>query len=166
MKNTKGLPFIYHVGSDIETSAFFAEFEKEADAIAFAKRNMDKLPFVQKITLEYDENGFETAVDYIDIWDHTMADTNYTSKSEDNYWDKLAADEQERIENEPDLGDTTWFESVDPDNLVETMEENEDMVECKECFDLFPKADCVKLDIGYICPTCADAGKLISVSDK
>lgn len=67
MKNTKGLPFIYHVGSDIETSTFFAEFESESEAIEFAKLNMDKLPFVQKIVLEYDENGFETAVDYIDI---------------------------------------------------------------------------------------------------
>lgn len=50
--------------------------------------------------------------------------------------------------------------------MVEAMEENEDMVECKECFELFPKADCIKLDIGYLCPTCADAGKLITVSDE
>ena len=44
------------------------------------------------------------------------------------------------------------------------MEENEDMVECKECFDLFPKADCVKLAFGYICPTC-NHGSEVADSD-
>jgi hypothetical protein len=28
------------------------------------------------------------------------------------------------------------------------------MVECKECFDLFPKAECERAEVGYICPTC------------
>ena len=147
MENTKGLPFIYHVGSDIETSTFFAEFESEDKAIAFAKRNMDKLPFVQKIVLDYDENGIETAVDYIDIWDHTMEDAA-EAEAEDDFF-AFKEDEIPAIES-----------------LVETMEENEDMVECKECFELFPKADCIKLDVGYICPTCCDSGKLIIVSDE
>jgi hypothetical protein len=40
------------------------------------------------------------------------------------------------------------------EQMVEAIEETEDMVECKECFDLFPKVDCTKLDHGYICPTC------------
>lgn len=40
------------------------------------------------------------------------------------------------------------------EQMVETIEEAEDMVECKECFDLFPKAECTKMDHGYICPTC------------
>lgn len=40
------------------------------------------------------------------------------------------------------------------EQMVETIEEAEDMVECKECFDLFPKAECTKIDHGYICPTC------------
>ena len=40
------------------------------------------------------------------------------------------------------------------EQMVETIEEAEDMVECKECFDLFPKAECIKMDHGYICPTC------------
>lgn len=78
----------------------------------------------------------------------------------------MAAQFEEEEKNKYDAGDTTWFESVDTNDLVEAMEENEDMVECKECFELFPKVDGIKLDIGYICPTCADAGKLISVSDE
>lgn len=40
------------------------------------------------------------------------------------------------------------------DEMVEALEENEDMVECKECFDLFPKTDCEKSKVGYICPVC------------
>jgi hypothetical protein len=40
------------------------------------------------------------------------------------------------------------------EQMVEAIEETEDMVECKECFDLFPKAECTKIDHGYICPTC------------
>lgn len=40
------------------------------------------------------------------------------------------------------------------EDMVEDLELNEDMVECKECFDLFPKAEGVKLEVGYICPTC------------
>lgn len=43
---------------------------------------------------------------------------------------------------------------LDFENLVEVLEDQEDMVECKECFDLFPKAECAKQDIGYLCPTC------------
>ena len=40
------------------------------------------------------------------------------------------------------------------DEMVEALEENEDMVECKECFELFPKVDCERSDIGYVCPVC------------
>lgn len=40
------------------------------------------------------------------------------------------------------------------DEMVEALEENEDMVECKECFDLFPKAECERSEVGYVCPTC------------
>lgn len=44
------------------------------------------------------------------------------------------------------------------EDMVEDLELNEDMVECKECFDLFPKADCIKQEHGYICPTCGRIG--------
>lgn len=44
------------------------------------------------------------------------------------------------------------------EKMVETLEEAEDTVECKECFDLFPKAECEKHEMGgYICPTCKSA---------
>ena len=40
------------------------------------------------------------------------------------------------------------------DDLVERMEESEDLVECKECFDLFPKSEGIKIELGYLCPHC------------
>ena len=50
--------------------------------------------------------------------------------------------------------DTDLLEDRDFNAMVEALEENEDMVECKECFDLFPKADCEKSEVGYVCPVC------------
>ena len=44
--------------------------------------------------------------------------------------------------------------NVEFEELVERLEENEDVVECKECFELFPKEECTKLDVGYVCPHC------------
>ena len=60
---------------------------------------------------------------------------------------------------EEDGGDG-YYENLDPkaenfDQMVEDLELNEDMVECKECFDLFPKVDCMKQTIGYLCPECS-----------
>ncbi len=53
---------------------------------------------------------------------------------------------------------------LDFENLVEVLEDQEDMVECKECFDLFPKAECAKQDVGYICPTCGKMSRAQSMS--
>lgn len=58
---------IYIVGSDLETSSFYVEFDNEAQAIDFAKKNLDKLPFVQKVVTKYDELSNETFTEYIDI---------------------------------------------------------------------------------------------------
>lgn len=46
------------------------------------------------------------------------------------------------------------YEGIDFDALVEELEENEDMVECKECFDLVAKESCTKGDHGYVCEKC------------
>lgn len=150
MENTK---FIYAANSDLDDELFYAEFETKDEAINYALDHLDKLPFVDEIELAYDAEGTEDAISYKTIWDHTMAVQEEVAAAEDEaFWDFRAEQEAEAQANKYDLGDTTWFESLD--NLVENMEENEDMVECKECFDLFPKADCVKLAFGYICPHC------------
>ncbi len=145
---------IYSVNSDLDDGILYAEFETKEAAIEYATRNLDKLPFVDELKVTRDDEGeIADVLSYTTIWDHSMADGSEV-ESEGDYWDDLASmyDDSEKH----DLGDTTWFESMD--NLVETLEDNEDEVECKECFDLFPKADCIKVDIGYICPTCAEGG--------
>lgn len=146
---------VYAVNSDLDDGILYAEFETEDAAIEYAKRNLDKLPFVDELQVSRDANGeIDEVFEYKTIWDHTMVDSE--EETEDDYWDDLATmyDDSEKHA----IGNTTWFESVDTDELVETLEENEDTVECKECFDLFPKADCIKVDFGYICPTCAEGG--------
>lgn len=152
MDNAK---FIYIVNSDLDDALLYAEFPTEEEAIKYAKEHLDDLPYVDKVELEYDSDDIEDAVSYETIWDHTMAD-QAEEESEDDYWDMLAEIEAEKEEGKHVIGDTTWFESMD--NLVETLEDNEDTVECKECFELFPKVDCVKLAVGYVCPTCAECG--------
>lgn len=47
------------------------------------------------------------------------------------------------------------YEGIDFDALVEELEENEDMVECKECFDLVAKESCTKGEHGYVCEKCS-----------
>ena len=42
---------------------------------------------------------------------------------DDDYWKQLAEEEEERKEDEALLGDTSWFEDLDTDKLVETLEE-------------------------------------------
>ena len=148
------IKFIYTVDSDIDDELLYAEFETKDAAIAYAMRNLDKLPFVTEVEIEIDSySGIEDALSYNTIWDHTMAE-GAAEEPDDDYWDDLATMYDDTDKH--DLGDTTWFESMD--NLVETLEDNEDEVECKECFDLFPKTDCIKLAVGYVCPTCAECG--------
>lgn len=156
LKENTSSEVIYAVNSDLDDEILYAEFETEDAAIEYAKRNLNKLPFVDELQVSRDADGeIDDVFEYKTIWDHTMADS-VEDETEDDYWDDLAAmyDDSEKHA----IGATTWFESVDTDELVETLEENEDTVECKECFDLFPKADCIKVDFGYICPTCAEGG--------
>lgn len=170
MENTSN-PIIYAVNSDLDDGLLYAEFENKDTAIDYAKQHLDKLPFVDELEVSYDANGeIDNVFSYKTIWDHTMADQEAeaaiadTTDTEDAYWDFKGDQEVETNENKYDIGDTTWFESMN--NLVEEMEENENMVECKECFDLFPKTNCIKIDCGYVCPTCHNKGKVFTVSDN
>lgn len=47
------------------------------------------------------------------------------------------------------------YEDIDFDGLVEELEEHEDMVECKECYDLVAKESCIKGEHGYVCEKCS-----------
>lgn len=170
MENTSN-SIVYAVNSDLDDGLLYAEFENKDAAIDYAKQHLDKLPFVDELEVSYDANGeIEDVFNYKTIWDHTMSDQEAeaavadATDTEDAYWDFKGNQEVEAEKNKNDIGDTTWFESMD--NLVEEMEENENMVECKECFDLFPKTDCIKIDFGYVCPTCHNNGKVFTVSDN
>lgn len=46
-------------------------------------------------------------------------------------------------------------EEIDFDKLVEELEEHEDMVECKECYNLVAKESCIKGEHGYVCENCS-----------
>ena len=154
MVNTQN-PIVYAVNSDLDDGILYAEFATKEEAIDYAKKHMDKLPFVDELEVSYDANGeIDNVFSYKTVWAHNEEEV--VSETEDDYWNDLETMYDEEQASKHDLGDTTWFESMD--NLVETLEESEDTVECKECFDLFPKADCIKLDIGYVCPTCAEGG--------
>ena len=145
--------YVYIVHSDINENNIYAEFRTEAEALEYAKEHEDELTYVDKVEAALDEEGdIIEMFDSETIWVYGEDDSD--EESEDDYWDMMAEEEEERKEAEADLGDTTWFEGLDTDSLVETLEENEDVVECKECFELFPKEACTKIAIGYICPEC------------
>lgn len=147
---------VYTVNSDLDDEILYAEFDTKEEAIEYAKRNLDKLPFVDELHVSRDVDGeIDDVFEYKTIWDHTMADDT-KEETEDEYWDDLEAAHDAEEDGKHVIGDTTWFESMN--NLVETLEENEEMVECKECFELYPKSECIKLPIGYICPICAEGG--------
>ena len=146
--------YIYIVHSDINENNIYAEFPDEPSAIDYARRNASELTYVDKVEVQLDEDG-EILDEFGSetIW--VYSDEEAPTESEEDYWDMLAAEYEDQEANKHDLGDTTWFEGLDTDDLVETLEENETEVECKECFDIFPKDQCVKVAFGYICPTCS-----------
>ena len=146
--------YVYIVHSDINENNIYAEFETEEEAIEYARRNKDELTYVDRVEVALDEDGdIIEEFDSETIWVYDEEDED-SVEEDDDYWNQLAEEEEERKEDEALLGDTSWFEGLDTDKLVETLEENEDIVECKECFELFPKEACTKVAIGYICPEC------------
>ena len=147
--------YVYIVHSDINENNIYAEFATEEEAIEYAKRHIDELTYVDKVEALLDDEGdISEILNSETIWVYDEEPKEYNTEIEDDYWDQLAKEEADKKDAEGLLGDTTWFEDLDTDALVETLEENEDIVECKECFELFPKEDCIKLEVGYLCPHC------------
>ena len=130
-------------------------------AKAFALSNMSKKPEIHQT--EVIRNDFGECVDSTDYgkvwsWDEVMSDIpedtdTVFSKSEtfgdiDTEFDNLdnSLNSEERIAVPDDMT---------IDGLVEAMEENEEIVECKRCHELFPKEDMLyELTRGYLCPIC------------
>lgn len=154
---------VYIVHSDLDENNIFAMFEDEVEAIMYARRHKEDLTYVDKTEMTLDEFGdYDEVLSAETIWvydeDVDPEDIEDEAELSDEELFNIDFDELERElskeEDEALLGDTTWFEDLDTDKLVETLEENEDIVECKECFELFPKEECTKIAIGYICPEC------------
>ena len=144
----------------------------------FACGCLSQKPIITQV--EVNRNDFGECTDHCDLgtvwsWEDMMTDTEKESSEESSLLTKdfLAKVEPDNdpefaaLDNSVEVEDDDFrFVNTEEDTrkpipegmtieqLIEEMEENEDMVECKECFDLFPKADCVKLEIGYICPHC------------
>ena len=158
------IKFVVH--SDLNDELVYAEFDSKKEAIRYARDYSNEFTYVDKVEcfLDPETGRIDEIVSSTTVWtylDESLEDPQSSTEEED-YWNMMV-DQSEPNENDRyDIGDTTWFESLN--NLVEDMEENEDMVECKECFDLFPKTDCVKLAFGYICPTC-NHGSEVADSD-
>lgn len=149
---------------------FFDFFD---EAKEFAMSCMSKKPVITQT--EVNRNDFGECTDHCDLgtvwsWEDVMKETD--SKADDSCSHVLCKADLEDIDSEFDaLDNSVDFEieevSETPtikrkpipegmtiEALVETLEENEDEVECKTCFNLFPKAECEKQDYGYVCSTC------------
>ena len=146
---------VYIVHSDLDENNIFAMFEDEIEAIMYARRHKEDLTYVDKTEMSLDESGdYDEVLSAETIWvyDEDVDPEDIEDEPELSDEDLFDIDFDE-LERELD-DEESWFEDLDTDSLVETLEENEDIVECKECFELFPKEACTKIAIGYICPEC------------
>lgn len=146
---------VYIVHSDLDENNIFAMFEDEIEAIMYARKHKEDLTYVDRTEMTLDESGdYDEVLSAETIWvydeDVDPEDIEDEPELSDEELFSIDFDELERELNDEE----SWFEDLDTDSLVETLEENEDIVECKECFELFPKEACTKIAIGYICPEC------------
>ena len=141
-------------------------FNTEADAMKFAREDTSMYNSVKVEKSEIDEAGEVLNTEI--IW--TASGNNVPEK------EIVSDNEFETDFPESDIADIDTSDDIDYDELarqyaespadwiddnklikeaVDALEENEDEVECKICFELGPKAEMKKLDIGYVCPKCA-----------
>lgn len=153
------------------------DFEDESfnffdDAKLFARGCLSSKPVICQV--EVNRNDFGECTDSTDpvqvwSWEDEMSDVpedELTTLSKDETFGTHAFDLDF---DDADVSGTNSILDTVPDNfrrpvpadmaiedLVEAMEENEEMVECKECFNLVSKEACTKLDKGYVCAACSD----------
>ena len=124
-------------------------FESFDDAKAYADEEFAKTGLSTAVRADYydvpDETGFPVMEGQEIVYTKLAEGINESVFSIDT--DGIAVIPNDPVEAD-DIGDIDYID------MVEALEENEDQVECKVCFGLFPKAECKKLDVGYICPIC------------
>ena len=140
-------------------------FDTEADAMKFARECTDTCSCIKVEKSEIGEDGEILNNEVIwaadcdgDIEKEAVSDNEFDIEfpasdiedidiSDDIDYDEIAKQYKE------DQAD--W---IDDNKLikeaVDALEENESEVECKCCFDIFPKESCIKTEKGYICKKC------------
>lgn len=140
-------------------------FDTEADAMKFARECTDACSCIKVEKSEIGEDG-EILNNEV-IWAADCDDNIERELVSDNEFDtEFPASDIENIDISDDVDydeiakqykeyPTDW---IDDSKLikeaVDALEENESEVECKCCFDIFPKENCIKTEKGYICKKC------------
>lgn len=130
-----------NLGDCGETEVFFSDYSRYSDS---------------ELEIEWEGDDVFSIYEWFnsDDGDRTDGDYAFTANSFEELWAELC------IIAPSFFADNTRKpvpEGMTVEQLVETMEENEDEVECTWCNDLFPKDMCKKeVNLGYLCPRCAD----------
>ena len=140
-------------------------FDTEVDAMKFARECAGTCNCIKVEKSEIDEDG-EILNNEI-IWAADCDDVIEKEIVSDNEFDtEFPASDIENINISDDINydeiakqykedPADW---IDDSKLikeaVDALEENESEVECKCCFDIFPKENCIKTEKGYICKKC------------
>lgn len=133
------------------------------DAKSYALNCLSSKPTICQV--EVDRNDFGECVNSTDrgqiwSWEDEMSDVSDDDTATNVFdleFDDADISGESILDSVPDNFRRPVPANMTIDGLVEAMEENEDVVECKECFNLVAKESCTKSDHGYICKECAGA---------
>lgn len=153
------IQYIYFVKCPGSADEHFDFFE---EARAFALGCLTKKPTITQT--ETERNDFGECVNSVDLgtvwsWAEAIAEDTEDLKLADEAF-SFSFEDSELDDNflEDDLDNEIDQITVSFEELVEELEKNEDVVECKECEDLFDKAECrYEVDLGYLCSPCTSA---------
>ena len=158
----------YLVYSGEGSDKLLAWFDEEVEAITFAKENAGEQTRVEKAECDLAEDGFlNEIIDSKTIWSYLDNNVNeFDQEFPEEESDEFDTDFPESDINDfngsddADFGDYAWEDDNKLEQgfsmreAVDALEENESEVECKCCFELFPKEDCIKTEKGYLCKKC------------
>lgn len=162
--------FVKCVDCEDEPFNFFDEAKE------FALNNMSKKPEIHQTEVVRNDFGVCTdSTDYGKVWswEEMMSDIPeednafniFTKGDFAKYADGYSPDNDSEFDDRDITFETDCVVCEHPSDktikeLVEEMEENEDVVECKWCDELFDKSDCrYEVNLGWLCPYCIEAIK-------
>ena len=151
-------------------------FDFETDAMRFAREDTSMYDSVRVEKVEVDEEG--SAVNSEVIWtaSNEIVESSADSTDDNPFATEFPKSDISEIKGSDDIDYDEIYKKYQEDQLeaddpysadefdghedlhikeaVDALEENENEVECKVCFELFPKESCVKTDKGYVCQKC------------